>query len=149
VLAVCYIRIECEQAEFFHLTIEGRERPDSTDYWDANWLVCTAEVAAGAFRGRLNSRLRTDELEQFYQQVELLYERLSGEAELTTMEGWLAFRLLGEGLGHVEATCRLRDDPASGNTLECHLTMDQTFLPPLLLQLATVLKTYPVLHRQD
>ena len=76
-----------------------------------------------------------------------LYERLGGEAELTTMEGWLTLRLTGDGRGHIEAECHLCDDPGHGNTLECYLTMDQTFLPPLLRQLAKVLETYPVVHR--
>jgi hypothetical protein len=145
---VCCIRLGGEQAEYLALTVNGRERPDATDYWDANRLVCTAEVVAGAFRGRLDCSLRSDELEQFHQQVERLHERLDGEAELTTMEGWLRLRLTGDGRGHVRARCLLCDDPADGNTLECHLAIDQTFLPPLLRQLAKVLETYPVVHRQ-
>src|SRR4051812_5561709 len=91
-LTVCSIRIGGDQAEYLALTVNGRERPDASDYWDANWLICTAEVVAGHFRGRLDRSLRTDELERFYQQVIPLYERLSGEAELSTMEGWLTLR---------------------------------------------------------
>ena len=142
------VRIGGELAEFIVLTVKGRERPDSTDYWDANWLACSVEVAAGAFRGCHDSSIRTEELEQFYQQVGGLNERLVGQAELATMEGWLVIRLIGDGRGHVEVTCRLCDDPASGNTLECRLSVDQTFLPPLLHQLATVMRVYPVVNRQ-
>jgi hypothetical protein len=143
---VSSVRIGGEQAEFIALTVKGRERPDSTDYWDANWLACSVEVAAGAFRGRHDSSIRTEELEQFYQQVGGLNERLVGQAELATMEGWLVIRLIGDGRGHVEVTCRLCDDPASGNTLECRLSVDQTFLLPLLHQLAAVTSVYPVVN---
>jgi hypothetical protein len=145
---MCDVRIGGKLAEYIALTLKGRERPDSTDYWDANWLVCTAEVAASTFRGSVDSSLITEDLVQFHQQVQQLYERPGGEAELTTMEGWLTLRLTGDGRGHVEATCRLRDPAASANTLECCLNLDQSYLPPLLRQLATVLKTYPVLHGQ-
>jgi hypothetical protein len=128
--------------------VNGRELPDATDYWDANWLVCTAEIIAGAFSGHLDCSLRADELERFHQQVEHLNQRLESEAELTTMEGWLTLRLTGDGRGHVAANCHLCDDPVDGNTLNCHLAMDQTILPPLLRQLAKVLETYPVIHRR-
>jgi hypothetical protein len=145
---VCSIRIGGEQTEYLALTVNGRERPDSSDYWDANWLLCMAEIAAGTFRGRLDSSLRTDELERFYQQVERLNQRLIGDAELTTREGWFTLRLTGNGRGHVEASCQLCNDHASRNTLECRLALDQTCLIPLLKQLAAALGTYPVLHRQ-
>jgi hypothetical protein len=145
---VSSVRIGGEQAEYIALTVKGRERPDSTDFWDANWLVCSVEVTAGAYRGCYDSSIHTEELERFYQQVGGLSERLVGEAELATMEGWLMIRLIGDGRGHVEVICRLRDNSASGNTLECRLSVDQTFLPPLLRQLATVMRVYPVVNRQ-
>src|SRR5262245_39076150 len=41
------------------------------------------------FRSRPDCSLRSDESERFHQQVERLHDRLDGEAELTTLEGWL------------------------------------------------------------
>ena len=107
------------QAEYFALTVDGRDAPDSSDYWDANWLICTAEIAAGNFHDRLDSSLRTDEPERFHQQVEQLDQRLIGDAKLTTMEDWLTLRLSGDHRGHVKVNCRLFDDlDAAGNLLE-------------------------------
>lgn len=143
---MCCIRIGGEQAEYVTLTVNGREHPDSSECADVNWLLCTAEIVAGTFRGRLDSSLRTDELERFYQQVERLNQRLIGDAELTTMEDWFTLRLRGDGRGHVEASCRLCNVHASRDKLECRLALDQTCLNPLLKQLAAVLGTYPVLH---
>jgi hypothetical protein len=140
---VCTIRIGGVQADYFALTVYGREHPDATDYWDGNWLVCNVEIAAGAFRGCLDISLRTDELKRFHEQVERLNLRLSGAAELTTMEDWLRLRLTGDGRGRVEASCKL-EDPASGNTLKFCLVLDQTYLQPLLQELAEVLRTYPI-----
>src|SRR5262249_26580794 len=100
------IRISGEQVEYIALTVKGRESPGSADYWDANWLNCSVEVAAGAFRGILDSSIRTDELERFYQQVEGLNERIGGDAELATMEGWLMF-------GNGDDSPARRNPPAS------------------------------------
>jgi len=144
---MCSIRIGGEAAEFLGLTLHGRSRPDSTDFWDGNWLNCTAEVAAGAFQGNLHRSLRTDELEDFRQQLARLYDCLTGEAMLDTMEHWLRVRVAGDGRGHLEASCRLCDDLAFGNALDCRLYFDQTFLPALLRQLDQALQTYPVIGR--
>jgi hypothetical protein len=121
--------------------------PDAVDYWDGNWLNCTAEVVVGAFTGRLERALRTDELERFRQELQQLYERLTGEAVLASMEHWIHVRFVGDGRGHVEARCWLCDDPAFGNDLDFRLHLDQTDLPALLRQVATALETYPVIGR--
>jgi hypothetical protein len=69
-------------------------------------------VAAGAFHGTLDRGLRTDELENFCQQMARLYDCLTGEAILDTMEHWLRIRVAGDERGHLEASCRLCDDLA-------------------------------------
>jgi hypothetical protein len=132
---MCAISIGNESG-FLSLVIIGRSYPGAADYWDGNWLDCYAEVACGAFRGKVKGSIRTDELEGFHQQLVRLYERLTGEAELVTMERWLGLRVVGDGRGHLEARGTLRDDPALGNTLDFRLYLDQTQLPPVLQQMA-------------
>jgi hypothetical protein len=51
---VCCESIGGEQADYLDLTVRGRDRPGSTDFWDAYPPVFTAEVAGGAFHGRLD-----------------------------------------------------------------------------------------------
>jgi hypothetical protein len=145
VWGMCSIRIGVEDTAFLVLTLHGRTLPDAADPWDADWLDCTAEVTAGAFRGHLNRSLRSDELERFSRQLARLYDRLTGEAVLETLEHWLAIRVAGDGRGHLEASCRLCDDPACGNTLDFRLHFDQTSLPDLLRQLEGALQAYPVI----
>lgn len=55
--------------------------------------------------------------------------------------------MAGDGRGHMEAACRLCDDPTFGNVLECRLSFDQTFLPAVLRQLERALQDYPVVGR--
>jgi hypothetical protein len=138
------IHLGGEQAEFLTLTIHGRSLPDATDYWDGNWLACTAEVSAGAFRGTLNGLLRNEDLSKFLHRLEALYERLTGEALFDTLDGWLVLRLIGDGRGHVEVRGQLVDDPVGGNSLEFRLPLDQTDLSPLMAQIRAVLEQFPV-----
>jgi hypothetical protein len=83
---MCSIRIGSGSDEFLVLTLHGRSHPGSTDFWDGNWIDCTAEAAAGAFRGRLDRSLRADELDRFREQLARLHETLAGEAVFETME---------------------------------------------------------------
>ena len=136
-----------EHAEYIALNVSGRGYPNATDFWDANWLICTVEIAVGAFRGWVDSMIRTEELEGFRGQLLRLHDGLHGEAEFATMEEWLSLRLIGDGRGHIEARCQLGDEPGGGNTLTCRLSMDQTFLPPLMRELSELLNAYPVLFK--
>jgi hypothetical protein len=137
------------EAECLTLTLHGRSLPYATDYWDGNWLACTAEVAAGAFHGSLDRLLRNEDISRFHDRVAGLYERLSGEALFDTLEGWFDLRLIGDGHGHIEARGQLCDDPVRGNVLEFRLFFDQAYLPPLMAQLRAAMKAFPVVGRPD
>ena len=144
---MCSTKLGGADAEYLSLTLHGRSYPGSSDYWDGNWLDCTAEVVVGAFTGRLKQFLRTDDLEGFARELQQLDEQLTGQATLQGMEPWLGVRLIGDGRGHVEVRGRLDDDPAIGNSLEFRMHLDQTYLPALRRQLALALQTYPVVGR--
>lgn len=133
-----------EQSEFLSLTVHGRSRPDTSDYWDGNWLWCSAEVSAGAFRGTVDCMLRNEDFARFLPRLERLLESLDGEALLDTLEGWLDLRLTGDGRGHMDLRGQLVDAPMDGNSLEFRLSLDQTYLPPLIAQLRAVLAQFPV-----
>jgi len=123
--------------------------PDATDYWDGNWLACTADVAAGAFRGSVNRLLRNEDIGRFHDRVVELYKRLTGEALFDTLEGWFDLRMIGDGRGHIEVRGQLCDDPVHGNVLEFRLFFDQTYLPPLMVQLRAAMEAFPVVARPD
>ncbi len=145
---MCVIRFGGEEAEYLAVTIHGRNIPAATDYWDGNFLRCTAEVSAGAFRGSVSNLLRNEDLARFLARVEDLYQRLEGEALFDTLDGWLDLRLIGDGQGHIEVRAVLCDDPVHGNTLEFQLHFDQSFLPALMEQLRTALEQFPVLGQR-
>lgn len=130
-------------ADSFTLRIHGRTNPNAKNYWDANWLHCTAEVLVGAFRGILEWQLRNEDLARFMHALEGLAGRM-GEAVLDTGDGWLDVRIIRDEQGHIEARCQLVDNPAGGNSLEFRLLLDQTVLPALTGQLREVLERFPV-----
>jgi hypothetical protein len=144
---MCIIHIGGQEAEFLEVTVLHRVRPGSTDFWDGNWLDCWAEARVGAFRGQMYCYLRTVELEHFREQLALLYEHLSGEATLATMETWLDLKVIGDGRGQMEVRGQMCDNPGLGNVLDFRLALDQTYLSSVLRQLEEALERYPVVGR--
>jgi hypothetical protein len=142
------IRFGGEEAEYLALTVHGRNNPEATDYWDGNWLLCTAVVIVGPFRGSVSSVLRNEDLIRFLPRVEDLYRRLEGEALFDTLDGWLDVRVIGVGRGQIEVRGQLCDNPVGGNSLEFQLALDQTYLPPLIGQIRAVLEAFPVVGQR-
>lgn len=148
-MAEAVIRFGGAEAEYLTLTVHGRSRPQDTDYWDGNFLWCTAEVSAGAFRGSVSNVLRNEDLARFLSWLEALYQRLDGEALLDTLDGWLDVRVICAARGQVEVRGQLCDDPVGGNQLEFRLALDQTFLPPLIAQVRSAVEAFPVVGQRQ
>ena len=149
------IAIRCEGSDFLTINILGRSHPACPDFWDGNWVRAVVEVSAGGFRGEVSGDLRAEELAAFAEQLARLQETLRGEAAFETMEGWLSIRAIGDGRGHVEFACVVRDlasisnTVATGNTLECVLATDQTFTRSTVAELIAVVQEFPVVGSAD
>lgn len=144
---MCVIRVGGERTEYLAIELLGRSHPSSRDYWDGNWLIAKVRVVAGGFRGNVTGDLRTSELVGFYNQLLRLHESLQGTAEFTTLEEWLSIRVIGDGKGHMRFECEVRDQPGIGNTLTCAISLDQTFVLPMLNQLREAMDRYPVIDQ--
>ncbi len=139
--------IGSEANEYVSIHAVERSHPGCTDYWDGNWIRCAIAVRVGGFLGKVTSDMRSEEFLAFRDALHHLYGRLAGEATFETMECWLKISVVGDGRGHFEAKCELRDDPGSGNRLTFVLAFDQTYLPPVLRQLDAIVDAFPVLGR--
>ncbi len=144
---MCIIRL-ANASESLLLRICGRTKPESQDFWDANWLGCSAEVCAGAFSRQVDRSIRNQDLDRFMNALEVLDGR-AGEALLDTLDGWLDVRVKRDEQGNVEARCELADNPVGGNQLEFHLTLDRTTIPALVAQLREVLERFPVVGLEE
>ena len=126
-----------------------RAHPESTEFWEANWLKVDVAVRAGAFHGAFEADLRADELERFAEQLAALEGDGQGAAALQSMEGWVSLRLTAGPRGRVQAACEVRDDPAGGTTLRFDLTSDLAQLVALRVALAELLRAFPVLGEAE
>lgn len=129
------------------LFIHGRVVPDSQDYWDANWLHCTAEVSTGSLHGNVNWQLRNEDLARFMREIEGI-ERGSDHAHLDTLDSWLDVWIIRDQTGNFMAECYLSENSADRNEFEFQLSVDKATLAEVLHQLRIVLHEFPVLGRQ-
>jgi len=83
------------------LKVHDYQVQESDEYWDASWVIVTAEVdlpgqawvrAEGPF-------LMTSELARFRDEIQMLYDKLGAEAGLWTIEPELKIRLEDKGTG--------------------------------------------------
>ena len=129
-----------------HLGVQvlSRTHPGATDYWDGNWVRCRVSVRAHPFEGTFIGDLRTDELERLHEDLTALYQDLRGELHFENMDGHLTFNITGDGRGHFSLEGIVQSDPSAGQRLSFRLLFDQTDIPPIVADLATVLQSFPV-----
>lgn len=141
------VTIGLPDSEYLVIYVINREYPQSSDYWDGNWVKSIINVSIGGFTGKVKASLRSEEFVEFMNELSKLYEKISGQAHFTTMEQWLSITVIGDGLGHFEAQCKLSDNaPAGGgNTLYFTLHFDQTFVPGIIADLNRIITAFPVI----
>lgn len=96
------------------------------------WLPVRVEVAAGAFRATVEASLLTSELRRYRDGLAALPADPRGRAALETEDGWLAVRMFGDGFGHVDARCELRDPDAVLHRLEFTIGLNARDAGPVL-----------------
>lgn len=139
------ILIGTDNADFLRILPVCRSHPQCLDYWDGNWVYSRVEFGVGGFCGSIEGDLRAEEFAEFHRQLSLLRQILKGEANFQTMERWLTIHVIGDGRGRLNFQCVILDQPGIGNTLHCGMNLDQTFLPPMLSQLAKAIQEFPVI----
>lgn len=137
------VRIGTEAGDRVIVRVLGYQDPAATDAWDGNWLRCEIELRAGAFGGTFPALMRVGDFASFRDEIDALYDRLSGHARFATLEGWLAIDLAGDGKGGVQVEGAAVDDPGAGNRLAFAFALDQTFLPPIARQLRAITDAFP------
>jgi hypothetical protein len=124
--------------------VHGRQFPDSYDFWDGNWLRGTVHCGGGGSSVDVSgSILHLTELDQWCVSTKALYDTSGGEAKLECMEPALSIDLMPDSLGHI----RMNVSITPNHVLQRHefaFTIDPTSLSALIVQLKTVLKTYPL-----
>jgi len=116
---------------------------DTTYDWDADWVRCLVEAKLRGFRASFEAYLRTNDFPPFRDALRTLWEKLQGAATFTTLEGQVALRVQGDGIGHMMVSGELEDIAGTGNRLRFALKLDQTHIASSLRQLDELIDRFP------
>jgi hypothetical protein len=124
--------------------VHGRQFPESSDYWDGNWLRITAFCRyPGAWVSTEGTIIHLGEVAGFLDGLLRLHKTLEGTACLDCIEPELKVQLQGDGKGHVDLTIHITPD----QLVQRHRftdTIDQTFLPGIVASCQSILSKYPI-----
>lgn len=129
----------------FQLWVHGRQFPDSTDYYDGNWLTVTAHGnASGASVWTSGAILMVTDLVRWGEECEALRKGQSQEAALAPLEPELKVSIRPlDRLGHFT----MRVEITSDHLRQAHsfeFEIDQTYLPEIERQCRAIAAAYPV-----
>jgi hypothetical protein len=142
--AKCDILVGNVDGEHVQISLMSRSHREHDDYWDGNWIASEVELRTGAYRASFRSDFRSEDFVSFHQSVCQLSETLRGSARFDTMEGQLAFELIGDGRGHIRVEGTSLDVVGVGNRLNFRFDIDQTYLAGIIRSLEKSIRTYPV-----
>jgi len=123
--------------------IHGRQFPDSTDYWDGNWLRVTAYCTYQSAVRVHGSLIHLREIAGLLQGCERLYQTLEGRAALECLEPNLRVELVAETGGHIHVVISITPDHMS-ETHSFTDGFDQTYLPPVIAACKRILERFPM-----
>lgn len=130
--------------EKLKIWIHGRQFPDASDYWDANWLNVTARYdSAASFVETSGHIIHLSEIATFLEGSEKALQGLVQIIELPTIEPNIGLKLERDNLGHIKGMLEITPDHMSEKH-EYALDMDQSYLPGVISQCKMILTEYPI-----
>ena len=130
---------------FLQIWVHSRQFPNAQDRWDGNWLNVAVHCGNnGASVWANGAILDTLALSRFRDGIDRIHRTLGGEAVLESDEPNVRVHVQSsDNTGHL----RIRVEITADNLLQGHwfeFEADQSYLPPLINQLDTILKTFPI-----
>jgi len=142
-LSETYFEIK-DGLDFIRVEVIKQNFPDAESDWDKNYVNCWVSAKTGLFSGKFKADLMTTSFEIFKKELEILYENLDRAATFEGYEDQVTIHIQGDGIGHLNARCWLRDYVGIGNELKSELNFDQTSLPALIGQLEKITTKFKV-----
>lgn len=140
----------------FHLigeetTIEidvlDRKYPNSSDYWDANWVTSKINIKIPGYLVNFDAYLRTDELRDFANEIKLMSKLLKGKATLNNLDNYLQIECEMNKTGKIIWTVETCYPAGYGAVLKFKFESDQSFLVELIKETENMLSTFPVIGK--
>jgi hypothetical protein len=128
----------------FKVWILGRQFPESSDYWDGNWLLVKAFCESpGAQVWAQGPIIHLSEIQHWLTELKQLNNTIQGEAEMDCMEPELRAKVTLDKLGHGSLVVRITPD----HLHEDHtfaFEVDQSFVSGVIRNLENILVNYPI-----
>lgn len=140
-------RLGGAEAEFVEVRLLPGNVPAGRGPYES-WLVGQVRVSAGGFRAEFEASFEPRDFQEFSRQLRALHQTLAGNASFEPREAQLALKVSGNGRGAIEVT-GAACDLSRTNRLTFVLTMDQTYLAPVLRQLEATLASLESAARAD
>lgn len=129
------LRIPGDHGEGVTIAIREREHRDARS---EGWLDAEVLVNLGAWSGRYSAQFHENDFSPFAAKLEELRATLTGDATLSSLDGYLDLTLTGDGLGHISVMGEAWDRPRVGSHLLFSYETDQTALPALQASLTSL-----------
>ncbi|WP_270182274.1 WapI family immunity protein [Alkalihalobacillus sp. CinArs1] len=129
------------------IEVLGRKYPDSTDYWDGNWIDSYVLLKIPGYSAKFRANVRTNELLSFLEELKTMNETLKGKAVLENMEDFILLEGRMDALGNVMWSGETCYPMGTGAILNFTFESDQSYLTKLIEELIVVVDKFPVIGK--
>ncbi|MCM3359791.1 hypothetical protein [Psychrobacillus sp. MER TA 171] len=122
-----------------------REYPNSSSYWDVNWVISNVKVEIPGYYVNFTASLRTDEIRDFVNELKSMNRYLTGKAILKNLDSFIHFEGEMDKLGHIDWSGETCYPAGSGAVLSFEFVSDQSHLINLIKELENIIYVFPVI----
>ncbi|MEK4522425.1 hypothetical protein MKX96_12455 [Psychrobacillus sp. FSL W7-1493] len=122
-----------------------REYPNSSSYWDVNWVISNVKVEIPGYYVNFTASLRTDEIRDFVNELKSMNRYLTGKAILKNLDSFIHFEGEMDKLGHIVWSGETCYPAGSGAVLSFEFVSDQSHLINLIKELENIIYVFPVI----
>ncbi|MEH6942686.1 WapI family immunity protein [Bacillus sp. JJ722] len=133
--------------EKVQIEILSRSYPNSSDYWDVNWVDSKITIEIPGYFVHFDTDIRTDGLKDFMNELKLMNSKLKGRAILKNMDGSIYFECEMNRLGQISWEGETCYPVTFGAVLNFSFQSDQSFLERLIEELEDILSIFPVIGK--
>jgi len=137
------LNIQGELGSRLTINVHGYESDAPGDPYDANWLLCSAEVDVGRFHGVVDASFMTRDFARFLTELDHVVTRANLVASFQTMEEVLSVRVEVDRAGRAVVSGRLREIDVGGSDLSFAFESDLSYLKRTLEELRRIVSEFP------
>lgn len=138
------INIISTTGDSINILVSGQTYPQEQDKWDGNWLNAQIKIKAGAFTGKTDALLRSDELKHLSKETEKFLIKKIESVDFSPMEPWICFKATKNKRQNIEFAGEVTDQLGTGHVLKFHFELSQPDLEKILKEINVVLHDFPV-----